>query len=322
MAKRRAVLRLSPGTAEEREYPFIERIEVGRERPGEPASPIRIALPDPQISSRHCVVTQTQEGRFLVRDLSRNGTRVDDKRLMPNLEVEIEPGQLIAVGSFSLALRADEVVEAPHPAAYEATVVAENLAMVTLVVGDIRGYTTLNQREDPARVSQSVHAVFSQLEEIIAEHGGSLKEVQGDAVFAFWELTPGSPGERVAQAMDAALALDRRARQLAADPEIWRFPDFPLRMEFAIATGGVAISSFGKDRPIGLSMVGDTVNLAFRIEKLATDETGPILVCSTSQALAGDQFQLDELGEFEVKGREGVERLFALRGRRGGGAQG
>ena len=255
-----------------------------------------------------------------MRDLSRNGTRVDDKRLIPNLEVEIEPGQVLTVGSFSLSLRAEEVADTPRSATPEATVIAENLVMVTLVVGDIRGYTTLNQQEDPARVTQSVHAVFSQLEEIIAEYGGSLKEVQGDAVFAFWELTPRAPSECVAQAMDAALALDRRARRLAEDPAIWRFPHFPLRMDFAIATGGVAISSFGKDRPIGLSMVGDTVNLAFRIEKLASDETGPILACSTSQTLAAELFELDELGEFEVKGREGLERLFALRGRRAGGA--
>lgn len=315
MARRQAKLLLNPGTDQEKEFPFVDRIEIGRSIESLRGWTSGIELGDPEISSRHCVLSQTADGVFLLRDLSTNGTRLDGKRLIPNVEVEIEPGRCISIGRYSLALRAEGSVEAQPLDTPAATVVSSSPINVTVLVGDIRGYTTLNQQQDPTKVSRAVHAVFSHIEELIAEYGGSIKGFPGDAVFAFWELPRDSPGDRIAGAMDAALALDRRVRELGENPDVWLFPNFPLEMDFAIATGGVAISSLGKDRPIGLSLVGDSVNLAFRIEKLATDATGPILVCSNSRSLAGDNFEFKDLGEFEVRGREGSERLFALRGR-------
>ena len=184
--------------------------------------------------------------------------------------------------------------------------------MASLVVGDIRGYTTLNQREDPDRVARSLHELFSQLEKVIAEHGGNLKEVPGDAVFAFWELSADSPAETVWRAVEAARALERRASEFAEDPAAWPFPEFPLQMDFAIATGVVSISNFGAEQAIGISMVGDAVNLVFQIEKLATDKTGPVLACATTRLMAGDRFDFEDLGEAAIEGREGRLRLFAL----------
>ena len=74
----------------------------------------------------------------------------------------------------------------------------------------------------------------------------------------------------------------------------------------------VAIDSFGGNRPVGLSLIGEPVVLAARIEKLATDDTGPILVCSTTKTLAANRFRFRDLGEMTAKGFERPERIFAL----------
>jgi len=316
MAQRSARLLYNPGTPSEKTYKFFERIEIGRRSLKDSSSLNHISLRDNSISARHCIVTQSPEGRFFIRDVSRNGTRVDGRRLVPNLEFELDRGQAIQVGSHTFLLFVDEDEESDSKeerlTEVERTYLVTNETVVTVLVGDIRGYTSLTQQFSTSDVYQSVRRAFSELERIVFQRGGTLKEYQGDAIFAFWEARPEEPGQHAIMACTAALDLNRRVALLAQDFTIWRITDFPLYMDWALATGPVLISSFGGDHPTGLSMVGDTVNLAFRLESMATDELGPILTCQETQALASGKFDFKYLGEVETKGRQGKEKIFSL----------
>ena len=100
---------------------------------------------------------------------------------------------------------------------------------------------------------------------------------------------------------------------LAEDADAWIFRgQFPLNMEWAITTGIVAISPVGRERP-GLNMVGDVVNYAFRLEKLAGERFGTILVSQSTEVRVRDAFDLRSIGEHSVEGRPG-EAVFALDG--------
>ena len=322
MAQRNALLIYNPGAPSEKRYTFVERIEIGRRRSKDSASPNLITLKDNTVSTRHCIVTQSIEGRFLIRDVSRNGTRVDGRRLVPNLEFEIEPGQTIQVGTHQFLLCAESregcgLEPEPCPEIERTkTSLETGEAEVTVLVGDIRGYSTLTQQFPRPDVYRSVRGVFSELEKIVFQYQGTLKEYQGDAILAFWESRTEETGQHAIMACSAALALADRVASLAQDLKVWKIAGFPLRMDWALATGPVLISSFGDDRPTGLSMVGDTVNLAFRLESMATDEMGPILVCRDTRALARGKFDFKDLGEVETKGRRGKEKVFALKCRK------
>jgi class 3 adenylate cyclase len=128
--------------------------------------------------------------------------------------------------------------------------------------------------------------VFQRLEHEVEALGGTLKEFQGDAIFAFWER--GQSGCHACQASRAALELERLSRRLAADPTVWTLGAFPLQMDFALASGLVTISGYGADGAMGLSMVGETVVLAYRIEKYAGDDTGPIVACPVTRQMAAE----------------------------------
>jgi adenylate cyclase len=149
---------------------------------------------------------------------------------------------------------------------------------------------------------------------VVWRHGGTLKEYQGDAIFAFWEEKPDGRGMQAIEACSAALALRDEAQRLANDSSLWLFPDFPLALDWALATGSVTLASMGGHRPTGLSMVGDVVNLAFRLEKLADGTEFSIIACHNTYALARERFDFVDLGEVTVKGRTGSERIYALRG--------
>ena len=79
----------------ERRFAFCDQVQIGRDDEGCALVPGVLLVADPAISRRHCIVRQSPDGRCFVRDVSRNGTRLDGRRMVPNLEVEIRPGQVV-----------------------------------------------------------------------------------------------------------------------------------------------------------------------------------------------------------------------------------
>jgi adenylate cyclase len=146
----------------------------------------------------------------------------------------------------------------------------------------------------------------------VTKHGGTVKEYQGDAVLAFWEGE--RFGKQAVNACAASLALDRLSRRIAEDRSIWQLADFPLRIDWALATGPVVLDSFGGSQPTGLSLVGAPVVLAFRLEKFANDATGSILACPVTKGMASHKFRFRDLGVMHAKGFDEPDQVFALEG--------
>ena len=310
------VLVANPGTPHERSLLFFTRVEIGRDHQRSHVPKGKILVDDQAVSGRHCIITQHSDGSCHVRDVSRNGTRLDGRRLVPNVECEILPGQVLKVGmatEFVFELAPDsEPVEA---AAAESGAGTMRLQLdpieVTVLVGDIRGYTRLVQNAPSRPLQDSVGRVFKALEQEIRRHGGMLKEYQGDAIFAYWESDPNP--EHAIDACRAALALSRVVPTLAEDTEVWSLPDeFPLGVDWCLATGEVVVETVGGTSPTGLSMIGEPVVLAFRLEKLASDENGHIIVAESTRERVGDDLRFIDRGEAQVAGFETPQRFFAL----------
>ncbi len=305
-----------PGTPAERRYVFFDQIEIGRDAEGCALVPGGLLIDEPTVSRRHCIVRLAADGRCFARDVSRNGTRLDGRRMVPNLEVELSPGQTLTLGARTeLVLEAEHAASvAPTSAAEGGTVHAPGASIATVLVGDIRNYTTLVRRASPLELQQSVSRVFDVLNRAVVEHLGTVKEYQGDAILAFWE---GSlSGVQAVAACGAALALDRLAQDIASDVSVWQLREFPLQIDWALATGPVVLDSFGGVQPTGLSLVGEPVVLAFRLEKFATDGTGRILACRVTKAMASQRFQFRDLGLMHAKGFDEPDHVFALDGER------
>jgi len=166
------------------------------------------------------------------------------------------------------------------------------------------------RRAPSGALQSSVNRVFEVLSDAVGGMGGTVKEYQGDALVAFWEGK--ATGGQVVPACRAALELSRIAQELSRDRSAWQMDDFPLQMDFALATGPVLIDSIGGDRPTGLSMIGEPIVLAFRLEKFANDELGRILTCRVTRQLAGDRFRFRDLGEMTAKGFDKPDRVYAL----------
>jgi class 3 adenylate cyclase len=305
---------VNAGSPDELRCPFHDQVEIGRDDGRIDAAGV-VLVRDPAVSRRHCVISRRPDGRCVVRDLSLNGTRLDGRRLVPNVEVEVHAGQRIAVAEgCDLLLEAVEPARAPAVDVDEVasgTLPASSLVVATLLVGDIRDFTVLVRTVPPEVLQPSVNRVFARLTERVGHLGGTVKEFQGDALVAFWEGTAHGAGV-AGVACHAALELHEMARQLAADPSVWHVEGHPLEMDWALATGPVMINAFGGDQPAGLSMIGEPIVLAFRIEKFANAETGRILTCPVTHQMASAQFEFRDLGMKQAKGFDTPDRVFAL----------
>ena len=308
------VLASEQGTAREQRFVFYDTLEIGRFEATRADAPGVILVDDPTVSFRHCVLTRQPGDRITLRDLSRNGTRVDGRRLVPNVETEIAPGQIIEVAAGrTFVLLGGGSWDAVLAASPGRTAAMPGLTIASVLVGDIRDYTAMVTHAPSLELQRSVGRVFERLAAEVVRCGGTVKEFQGDAIFAFWEGM--ADGRQAAGACCAALALNALAERLADDRQVWDVPGFRLGMDWAIATGPVAIDSVGRaNQRAGLSVVGEAVVRAFRLEKLATKDTGPILVCDATRAMAGDRFAFRNLGEMAAKGFERAEQVFALLG--------
>jgi len=299
-------------------FSFSEQLEIGRDD-GRPGAAGVLLIRDPVVSRRHCVLSHRLDGRCFIRDLSLNGTRVDGRRLVPNVEVELRTGQTVAVTEgFDLVL---EVNASPRDVVpdvselVEGTVQAGKLTTATVLVGDIRDFTVLVRTVAPDALQRSVNRVFSILSDQVGLMHGTVKEFQGDALVAFWEPSAHVPSVAEA-ACSAALDLDRTMSRLAADPSVWQVEGHPLHMDWALATGLVMINGFGGAQPAGLSMIGEPIVVAFRLEKFAHAGTGRILACSETRRMAASMFDFRDLGEIQAKGFDKPDHVFALDGRR------
>jgi hypothetical protein len=94
----------NPGTGEEQRIAFCRVLEIGRDEDGREAMPGLLLVQDPLVSRHHCLLTRSADGRCHVRDVSFNGTCLSGRPLVPNLETEIGPGEILTVAGHHFML--------------------------------------------------------------------------------------------------------------------------------------------------------------------------------------------------------------------------
>jgi class 3 adenylate cyclase len=179
---------------------------------------------------------------------------------------------------------------------------------VTVLFADLRGYTTFSERTEPDRVVALLNAYFGLAVPVILEHGGTVAQFVGDAVMAMWNAPTRQP-DHALRAGRAALAMQRAIARAAND-----HPDWP-RFRVGINSGPALVGNIGSEEFRNFTAIGDTTNLAARLEARA--EVGSVLIGERTRDLLGDAAKVDPVGEITVKGKERAVRAYVLRAIRG-----
>jgi adenylate cyclase len=182
---------------------------------------------------------------------------------------------------------------------------------VTLLFSDIRGFTTLSETRPPQEVVAILNRYFTLQVEVIFRHGGSLDKFIGDAIMAFW----GAPLDDPDHAKNAvACALDMADTLLAFKAELGELGK-SFDVGIGVHSGPAVVGLIGSDKRREYTSIGDTVNLASRIEGLTKEAGRRILVSRETMQRCAGAFDFVSCGSFHAKGRAQPVELFEPRRR-------
>jgi class 3 adenylate cyclase len=171
---------------------------------------------------------------------------------------------------------------------------------VTVLFGDLRGFTALADGLDPKDVVDILNAYLSVIIDAVSEFGGTLDKFRGDGFMAVF----GAPIKRhddPERAVRCALAIQSRIR----DVHFPKFPELRLQLGIGISTGTVVAGIIGSERRLDYTVIGSEVNIAARFE--ASAGPGQVLITGSTWEHVKDVVLARELGELRVKGvSEGI----------------
>jgi adenylate cyclase len=180
---------------------------------------------------------------------------------------------------------------------------------VTLLFSDIRGFTTLSETRPPEEVVAILNRYFTRQVDVVFRHGGSLDKFIGDALMAFW----GAPLDDAEHAQHAvACALDMADELLAFREELGA-AGAGFDVGIGLHSGPAVVGLIGSDRRREYTSIGDTVNLASRIEGLTKEAGRRILVSRDTMERCAGAFDFVSCGTYPVKGRAQPVELFEPR---------
>ena len=185
------------------------------------------------------------------------------------------------------------------------------LRRLTILFCDLRGFTGLSERIEPALLTRLANAFLSAASEAIHDEGGTVDKFMGDAIMAFWNAPIEQPDHAI-RACRAALGiiakLEATNQALAAQGIAPR-----LAVGIGINTGACVVGNFGSTRRLDYSAIGDAVNVAARLEA-ETRSCGWTVLLGPETAAAADDFAVVPLGVVELRGRAAATAVFAMLG--------
>ncbi len=192
--------------------------------------------------------------------------------------------------------------------------------LMTVFFSDLQGFTTLGERLTPDGVVKLLNHYFTLMADAIRAQNGIIDKYIGDSVMAFWG--PPFTGETEHARLACLAALDQRKRMEAfvkQVPDILGLrKDIPvLRVRMGISTGDVTVGSIGSDDARSYTVIGDTVNLASRLEGVNKQYKTEIIISEDTHRLAQDIVETRELDSVRVVGRSEPVRLFELMAAKG-----
>jgi adenylate cyclase len=179
---------------------------------------------------------------------------------------------------------------------------------ITVLFADIRGFTSMSERENPENVVAFLNHYFSAMTEIIFAHGGTLDKYIGDELMALFGAPTATPDD-ARNAVKVAVAMQKRIVGLNA--ELAAMGHGSIGVGVGLHTGVATVGYIGSEQRSEYTAIGDTVNLASRLQSNA--QGGQILISKATAKAAGDIFPMVRREPLTVKNRRQPVELFEVK---------
>lgn len=187
---------------------------------------------------------------------------------------------------------------------------------LTVMFTDIRGFTGIAESMSPEELIQLMNDFLTPMSDLVMSNRGTIDKYMGDAMMAFWNA-PLDDSEHARHACSAALKMNRaldpineglrqRAQNLGKPPLL-------LKAGIGVNSGSTSVGNMGSKQRFAYSAIGDTVNLASRLEGQTRTYNASVIIGEATQKFVPD-FATLELDLIQVKGKTEPARIFALVG--------
>ncbi|CCM78228.1 CHASE2 domain-containing protein [Rhizobium mesoamericanum] len=188
---------------------------------------------------------------------------------------------------------------------------------LSVLFSDVRGFTTIAEtmKDDPEKLTGLINRLLTPLSDIVMDHGGTIDKYMGDCIMAFWNAPLDDP-KHALHAVQASLAMQaaigKLNKELEAEAKASGAPLHVLKMGVGINTGECVVGNMGSNRRFDYSCLGDSVNLASRLEGASKNYGVAILLGEETARLVRGAYTVVELDRIVVKGRTVPSPVFTI----------
>lgn len=180
---------------------------------------------------------------------------------------------------------------------------------VTVLFADLVDFTAFAEMAAPEEVVELLNAYFDRAVEVIFTSGGTLDKFIGDCVMAFFGA-PVAVEDHARRGVEAAVGILREIQALNDERRLEGRPTLDVRI--AVNSGPVMVGDVGSERRVDYTVLGNTVNVAARLES-AVAEPGKVVIGAETRRLLGDDVPVEDLGSIRLKGLETEIRAYRIR---------
>jgi len=176
---------------------------------------------------------------------------------------------------------------------------------VSVLFSDIRNFSRLSEMLPSSDVAEVLQRYYDQASKVMRSHGGMLVRIIGDAILVAFEARDRNSSDHAVDAIRAGLLLQSTARDYALELER-RYPrrDLPpFAVGIGIHTGEVMVCSMGQERTSEMTIIGDTVNVAARLEARSKQHSCMLIASAATIDIAGKHFMCSKREKVHLKGR-------------------
>lgn len=258
-----------------------------------------VIIPDPRASRRHAMIRRQDDGYWFFDLGSFNGSYLNGARV--TAARKLGTGDLLdfADNHYRFEQEGGVFDEAEGDELGGSTIALIRSTPVIILVSDVRGFTTLSEKLPPDDLAQIIGGWYGDCETIMARHGATVDKFIGDCVLAYW--TTVEPASRMAALRAAGEMIETCARTQEGRSELFESIGLSFSAGVALHIGKVAYGGMSQRE---FTLVGDPVNLTFRLEGLTRDLGRQVIASGDFLRDWPDGRQYCEaMGVHQVKGR-------------------
>jgi adenylate cyclase len=182
---------------------------------------------------------------------------------------------------------------------------------LTVLFSDIEGFTTISEKLSPEELSQLLNIYLTGMTEVVFENKGTLDKFIGDAIMCFWGA-PVSMEDHVTKACVTALEMQKVNEKLNIRFE--KEYGLTINTRIGINSGDMAVGNMGSETQFAYTVLGDSVNLAARLEGINKEYATQIMISEFSFEQVKDKFVFRKIDKVAVKGKEEPVTIYQLLG--------